>query len=499
MKEINKGTEEDVGIIETVENDLRCWETETGLGSESVNDKFNDRHAGPEEDEVNIKDLGSQDDVNDEPTVAEEDKVNVQDLGSQDDVNDGAAAAEEDEVQFDEENVFLMRVRYNDEETGEGKIDDTDPLIQYNEARDRQNVADQEVEGYGYQGFDLEKDRGALRNDFPTYNHNSFIPVFSLGMVFRNNAQFKNAIQKYLVCIRRDLKIVKNEPKIIRVKCIASAQCLWALFASFSKQAIGSQVKSYQDEHNCAVSFKNKMCNVRLISDHFEQTIKDNPRMTLNKIKSKDKGELKAEVNLTRCKRAKALVYEKLTRNYKEEFARLRDYADELLEKNPGSTVIIATDRVTPKSPIHFKRMYMCFDALKRGFRKGSRPIIDVDGCFLKGPTQGELLTVVGRDGNNQMYPIAWAVVEVECKDSWTWFLEILQSNLGLRDGKGFNIISDKQKPRKMLGRPRKNRRRAKGEPRKKPHQLSRVGTITLAAYVVLKDITSLAVNDEEK
>ncbi|XVF59285.1 hypothetical protein PTKIN_Ptkin07bG0263300 [Pterospermum kingtungense] len=470
-QEINKGTEKDVGIIETIENDLRCWEIETRLESESVNVKFNDTHVVAEEDEVNVEDLGSQDDVNDGPTVVEEDEVNVEDLGSQDDVNDGPAVAEEDEAQSDEENVFLMRVRYNDEgerdeeiraarennrkfklrgkndaESGEEKLDDIDPLIQYNEARDRQNVADQEAEGYGYQGSDLEEDRGALRNDFPTYNHNSSILVFSLGMMFRNNAQFKNAIRKYSVCTRRELKIVKNEPKRIRVKCIASAECPWTIFASFSKQARGLQVKSYQDEHNSAVSFKNKMCNVRLISDHFEQTIKDNPRMTLNEIKSKVKGELKAEVNLTRCKRAKALVYEKLTGNYKEEFARLRDYADELLEKNPGSTVIIATDRVTPESPIHFKRMYMCFDALKRGFRKGCRPIIGVDGCFLKGPTQGELLTAVGRDGNNQMYPIAWAVVEVECKDSWTWFLEILQSDLGLGDGKGFSIISDKQK-----------------------------------------------------
>lgn len=35
------------------------------------------------------------------------------------------------------------------------------------------------------------------------------------------------------------------------------------------------------------------------------------------------------------------------------------------------------------------------------------RPIIRVDGCFLKGPHGGILLTAVGVDPNNNLFPIA--------------------------------------------------------------------------------------------
>ena len=59
------------------------------------------------------------------------------------------------------------------------------------------------------------------------------------------------------------------------------------------------------------------------------------------------------------------------------------------------------------------------------------RPIIGLDGCFLKGKYGGELLTAVGREENDQMLPIAFAVVEVENKDSWTWFLELLIEDIG--------------------------------------------------------------------
>ena len=53
-----------------------------------------------------------------------------------------------------------------------------------------------------------------------------------------------------------------------------------------------------------------------------------------------------------------------------------------------------------------------------------------LDGCFFKGATNGELLCAIGRDANNQMYPVAWAVVEVENNDSWNWFCDILFKDL---------------------------------------------------------------------
>jgi hypothetical protein len=46
-----------------------------------------------------------------------------------------------------------------------------------------------------------------------------------------------------------------------------------------------------------------------------------------------------------------------------------------------------------------------------------------VDGCFLKGPYGGQLLAAIGRDPNDQMFPIAIAVVKGETRESWEWFL----------------------------------------------------------------------------
>ena len=75
------------------------------------------------------------------------------------------------------------------------------------------------------------------------------------------------------------------------------------------------------------------------------------------------------------------------------------------------------------------------------------RPVIGLDGTFLKHSSlQGLILTAVGRDPNNQIYLIAWAVVTSENNDNWQWFIQRLKIDLGLGMGEQVTIISDQHK-----------------------------------------------------
>ena len=71
-----------------------------------------------------------------------------------------------------------------------------------------------------------------------------------------------------------------------------------------------------------------------------------------------------------------------------------------------------------------------------------------VDGCFIKLSIGQQILAATGRDGNNNIYPIAFGVVDKEDKDSWTWFLTQLKDALDGESGKFgyYTIISDRQK-----------------------------------------------------
>nr|GEV32732.1 hypothetical protein [Tanacetum cinerariifolium] len=83
---------------------------------------------------------------------------------------------------------------------------------------------------------------------------------------------------------------------------------------------------------------------------------------------------------------------------------------------------------------------------VKEGWLAGCRKVIRLDGCFLKHTCRGKLLVAMGRDANNQMYPIAWAVVKVKNNENWCWFISLIQEDLHLETGEGFTIISNSHK-----------------------------------------------------
>jgi len=98
--------------------------------------------------------------------------------------------------------------------------------------------------------------------------------------------------------------------------------------------------------------------------------------------------------------------------------------------------------------------VYICLGQLKRGCLEGCRPVLSLDGCFIKGPRKGQILVAVGRDGNNQMYPIAWAVCERENSVNWVglcpWLHQILECKMGVGD---VSFLTNK-KALLMLSRP---------------------------------------------
>ncbi|WOG95592.1 hypothetical protein DCAR_0414917 [Daucus carota subsp. sativus] len=110
-----------------------------------------------------------------------------------------------------------------------------------------------------------------------------------------------------------------------------------------------------------------------------------------------------------------------------DQYAKLWDYRMDLLQRNPNSTIELQFESGKPQYltdsckclglPGVFKRMYKCFGRLKHAFKLACRKVIGLDGTHIKNHYKGQILTTVGVDPNNCMYPLAYAVVETEKKD----------------------------------------------------------------------------------
>jgi hypothetical protein len=146
----------------------------------------------------------------------------------------------------------------------------------------------------------------------------------------------------------------------------------------------------------------------RRIANKYEKLIKANPQWSIQSMRETIQEEIFVDASVSMIKRAKSIVMHRVYDVNKGEYGMVFDYQLELLRSNPGSIVVVKLDTDEPQPT--FMRFYVCSDACKKSFLAGCRKVIELDGCFFKGLTNGELLCALGRDANNQMYLIVWVV-----------------------------------------------------------------------------------------
>ena len=108
--------------------------------------------------------------------------------------------------------------------------------------------------------------------------------------------------------------------------------------------------------------------------------------------------------------------------------------------------MILQTEMENKDVKPKFKRIYIRYNAQKIGFLDGCRPFVGLDGCHLKGRFGGQLLFATAKNGNDNIFPVAMAVVVQKNKDSWIWFLEQFVDDIGRPEKLNLVFISDRQK-----------------------------------------------------
>ncbi|QHO43396.1 Putative mutator sub-class protein [Arachis hypogaea] len=86
-------------------------------------------------------------------------------------------------------------------------------------------------------------------------------------------------------------------------------------------------------------------------------------------------------------------------------------------------------------------RVFWSYYPCIRAFRH-CKPVVQVDGTHLYRKYKDCLLVAVSQDGNNNIMPIAFAIVEGETSDAWYFFFSNLRQHVVTRDG--VRLISDR-------------------------------------------------------
>ncbi|XP_024006532.1 uncharacterized protein LOC112083040 [Eutrema salsugineum] len=265
------------------------------------------------------------------------------------------------------------------------------------------------------------------------------------GQLFMNAIAFKEAVLNHALRTCRNISQYKYDKTRVVFECNGKG-CSWRIYCSVPKNSTRWQVTVFESVHTCVPNGQCAMLIDTVIARLFLDKIREEEEYFMPmKIEQLIMEKWRICVTRNQCQHARNKALRWIEREYAQQFARLCDYATEIEHSNPGS--LVEVDCITNEAGSHvFQRFYVCFNNLRRSWKENCWPLIGVDGCFLKSVQKGELFAANGRDADNRIYPIAWAVVQMENTNNWAWFFCKIKVDLGLGDGDGYVLVSDRQK-----------------------------------------------------
>ncbi|RYR44093.1 hypothetical protein Ahy_A08g040465 [Arachis hypogaea] len=209
-----------------------------------------------------------------------------------------------------------------------------------------------------------------------------------LGMEFETLNQFRKAVRKFNIHIGRSIFFARCDSTRSKAICY-DEDYPWQIYCAKRTFPASYQVKTFVNEHTCSRDNHCKLADRKWVIDELEERIRVQPNLTVREADQYFRSEYDVLINERKIYRSMKKAKERIEGSEITQYARLRDYGNEILKTNPGSTIRIHTNPIPDSNPL-FLRIYVCFDACKKGFMGGCRPLIGLDGTFLRGYYGGQ-------------------------------------------------------------------------------------------------------------
>ncbi|XP_021730850.1 uncharacterized protein LOC110697778 [Chenopodium quinoa] len=158
-----------------------------------------------------------------------------------------------------------------------------------------------------------------------------------------------------------------------------------------------------------------------------QSDIQANPDIPVESLQRICMERYKIQVKKRLFYKVKAIAKELIHGGFGEAYNLFPRYGEMVKQTNPGSYALVTWTQVPAKVQPRNKSCLFSFAAQVRGFLRGCKPIIGIDGAHLSGYYKGTPLTAVGIDGNNEMFSFAYGIVSKESVETWGYFMRNLK------------------------------------------------------------------------
>nr|XP_043628251.1 uncharacterized protein LOC122599755 [Erigeron canadensis]XP_043628252.1 uncharacterized protein LOC122599755 [Erigeron canadensis] len=250
--------------------------------------------------------------------------------------------------------------------------------------------------------------------------------ITGVGQRFNNVNDFRDALRKYSIANQFAFKYKKNDSHRVTVKCKVDG-CPWRIHASRLSTTQLICIKKMNPTHTCEGSTltTGHQATRTWVAGVIKEKLKVSPNYKPKDIVTDIKEQYGVQLNYFQAWRGKEIAKEQLQGSYKEAYGQLPLFCERIMASNPGSLATFTT-----KDDSTFHRLFVSFHASICGFQQGCRPLLFLGSIPLKSKYQGTLLAATAPDGDDDVFPVAFAVVDTISDDNWLWFLHQLKAAL---------------------------------------------------------------------
>ena len=252
------------------------------------------------------------------------------------------------------------------------------------------------------------------------------------GHLFEDKKTFKEALCYYAIISNFQFKVKRSEPREYVATCVDD-NCKWYIRASNLKKTQTFIVRKFVNTHTCSLDIimedhRQANCNVvgELVKNKFNSFKRIHTPSDIMKDMLDDYG---VSMSYSKAYRSREKALQLVRGKADESYGELPMYLHMLRVANPGTmTSLVTTDNNK------FKYLYIAYANSIHGWQH-CRPVIVVDGTFMKASYGGTLFTASTMDASNNIFPLAFGVGDSENDEAWQWFFTKLRESYGAREG----------------------------------------------------------------
>ncbi|KAK9125469.1 hypothetical protein Scep_014315 [Stephania cephalantha] len=154
------------------------------------------------------------------------------------------------------------------------------PIEEYSDGNESEYFESDDMGSYCSEiGYEDENKFVRRKNPRLRFDTNSYIPVFSLGMIFTSMGEARQAVKKYAIKKGLGIKLVKIDKRRLRAKC--KERCPWKILISMENNDETLTVKTYVHTHKCQRVEKVKFTNYKYVAVQLKDHVYNQPSITL--------------------------------------------------------------------------------------------------------------------------------------------------------------------------------------------------------------------------